>query len=131
MGVVILIFNVVLSRENGERLPFYTGWAAVHTGLVPPGIDYAQLRSFAQGRTVLVHLYFAFGTTPVLAFTIFGLFGLTKEARTSYWSALSIITRVFGWEPAFTTSKQDEYALDTIEFVAPPQERTSEDERQR
>ena len=68
--------------------------------------------------------YFTDWISPVLAFVIFGLFGLTSDARALYKSVLCPGTTVFG---RFHTSRESSSrlttnAIETIEFGQQPQE---------
>ncbi|KZV66427.1 STE3-domain-containing protein [Peniophora sp. CONT] len=118
------IVNLVLEIVQGVELhvlPFYPGWTVVHTDWSPPSVSYADLK--AGGTAGLAQSYFTQWTSPVLAFAIFGLFGLTTEARTSYWHILRTIFGFFGWKlPMTLRERHTSSALDTIEFGARPQE---------
>ena len=63
--------------------------------------------------------YFLQWTSPVLAFFIFGLFGLTHEARASYWN---VVRTVLGWFGCTLASRArvGHTSLGEIEFGARP-----------
>ncbi|KZV71041.1 hypothetical protein PENSPDRAFT_650943 [Peniophora sp. CONT] len=64
--------------------------------------------------------YFTIWTSPALAFAIFGLFGLSAEARASYWHTLLIVGSWLGCKP--TDMRNPQSTLGTMEFGARPQE---------
>ncbi|KZV71179.1 STE3-domain-containing protein [Peniophora sp. CONT] len=59
--------------------------------------------------------YFLRWSSPVLAFIIFGLFGVTSEARTSYWRIVCTIGGWFGWRPT-SRACNGRTSLGEIEF---------------
>lgn len=61
---------------------------------------------------------------PVLAFAIFGLFGVTLEARASYWRIICTICGWFGWKPT-PRARNGQASLGDIEFGARPAQDTS------
>ncbi|KZV69629.1 fungal pheromone STE3G-protein-coupled receptor, partial [Peniophora sp. CONT] len=96
-GIVITVLRVIFYVTQGN-VPFYPGWANVHSNWPPPkSISYADQQ--AMGTAFLAEQYFLYWTTPILAFTIFGLFGLTAEARASYRHTVCTIGGWFGWQP--------------------------------
>ncbi|KZV65951.1 fungal pheromone STE3G-protein-coupled receptor [Peniophora sp. CONT] len=97
IGIVTITLAVVGPLSAGEGLPVYRGWTFDHTGWEPQGITRDQFGD--QGTFAVVQLYFIQWTIPVLAFTIFGLFGVTAEARASYWRIICTICGWFGWQP--------------------------------
>ncbi|KZV64274.1 STE3-domain-containing protein [Peniophora sp. CONT] len=86
-----------ITREDG-RLPFYLGWVATHMDWEPTGFSYDDLQ---VTPTNLARLYVTEWSSPVLAFITFGLFGLTAEARASYYRCFCAIARRFGWDPTW------------------------------
>ena len=80
-GVLSLVL-FVLSGVGRGPLPFYQGWVYVHTNWGPEAISYAKIQ--AGGTANLAQVYFQRWSSPVLVFAIFGLFGVTMEARASY-----------------------------------------------
>ncbi|KZV72160.1 fungal pheromone STE3G-protein-coupled receptor, partial [Peniophora sp. CONT] len=81
MGIVSIALRVT-STQPPSSLPFYWDWTESHPSSEPLSLPYAKLEEL--GTTTLVQLYFSHWTSPVLAFVIFGLFGMTSEACTSY-----------------------------------------------
>ena len=53
----------------------------------------------------MAEIYFDHWNAPFLAFVIFGLFGVTGEARTSYWPIIRTVCGWFGYEPKPRASK--------------------------
>ncbi|KZV62314.1 STE3-domain-containing protein [Peniophora sp. CONT] len=90
-GVLQLL---ALTQEFG-RLPFYQGWVEIHTDWEPEGFSYDELRASPDD---LAQAYFTFWSSPALAFITFGLFGLTTEARASYYRGFCAVARRFGWD---------------------------------
>ena len=82
LGIVDIYLNVAAALSPPRYFPFYPGWDFLHNGWAPVSYSYAELQ--AQEPVALAQFYFTLWTTPVLAFAIFGLFGLTREARASY-----------------------------------------------
>ena len=95
IATIALIVSDDLSAPAG--LPFYFGWTYDHSEWEPVGISYAEL--VAEGKSDVVQGYFIHWTSPVLAFAIFSLFGVTAEARGSYWRIISTVCGWFGFKP--------------------------------
>lgn len=85
IGIVSIALAVKQSLALGP-LPFYFGWTWDHTDWEPEAYSYAELVS--GGTNSIAQQYFSQWTSPILAFIIFGLFGVTSEARTTYWQAI-------------------------------------------
>ena len=93
------IINIALAlvAESVGYRPFYKGWTAVHRDWEPVSVSYEE---FLEGGTSHVaRQYFIHWTSPILAFVIFALFGVTKEARASYWIAIRTVLGWLGWKP--------------------------------
>ena len=90
IATIALAVSGPLSAPAG--LPFYLGWTYDHTEWEPVGNSYAEI--VALGKWTLAQFYFNQWTSPILAFVILGLFGVTTEARASYWR---VICTVCGW----------------------------------
>ncbi|VDB86864.1 unnamed protein product [Peniophora sp. CBMAI 1063] len=95
VGILSFALYPLESGEDGA-LPFFPGWTSVHTDWAPRSISYAKVQ--ASGPLVVARTYFIPWTAPVLAFAIFGLFGLTREARASYRRALYTAAGWLGWK---------------------------------
>ena len=94
-----------------RHLPFYGGWTAVHTDWEPLSVSYEEFLEY--GTSAVAQTYFSLWTSPILSFVIFGLFGVTKEARASYWRGFCWITlKLFGWQPA----EKHGFGITTINF---------------
>ena len=97
IGVAFLILNITQSVAQNE-LSFYPGWDYVHSEWEPPyTATYAEL--VEGGTSYLAGVYISNWSQPVLAFAIFGLFGLTAEARATYRRPLEWI-RYLLWRPS-------------------------------
>lgn len=124
MALAIASFR---NLEHTLTIPFYQGWAAIHQHFqIPVKILYATLEE--HGSYTLAQVYFNYWTTPLLAFSIFGLFGLTNEARTSYQYIFNVLHGRVGWRPQILGRKREESDLDSVEFDIPPREMTLDSE---
>ncbi|KZV65146.1 fungal pheromone STE3G-protein-coupled receptor [Peniophora sp. CONT] len=94
-GIVTIALGIALALSAPNSLPFYRGWTSLHTDWKPVSYSYAELQVPGAG---FVLNYFTEWTSPVLALTIFGLFGLTSEARASYRRIICTIGGWFGWK---------------------------------
>ncbi|VDC00863.1 unnamed protein product [Peniophora sp. CBMAI 1063] len=118
------IATVVLAVEDSLALgpiPFYFGWTYDHTGpgWQPESYSYAEMVS--DGTFNVANIYFTRWTSPVLAFAIFGLFGVTPEARASYWHIICKVGGWFGWKPT-PRARRARSSLGDMEFgEMPPQ----------
>lgn len=119
-GIANLVIATIENNEAYEgHIPFYNGWNLVHSDWVPLGFSYDDLKS--SGAAALAQVYATEWTSPVFAFIIFGLFGLTAEARATYWRAICFVGKWFGWKPA-PQKATEKPTLGTMEFGARPQE---------
>ena len=116
------IANIVLVSMESEAvvrpLPFYSGWAYLHTDWEPVSVSYEEF--LASGTSAVAQEYFIHWTSPILAFAIFGLFGVTAEARASYRRTLCTVLGWFGWTPAFLSGAAHS-TVQAMEFGEPPQ----------
>ncbi|VDB86834.1 unnamed protein product [Peniophora sp. CBMAI 1063] len=119
-----LVFFAFLLRNSGDlrSLPFYPGWEAVHSDWTILTFTYSE--AVSGGAYSVATYYIQLWTTPIESFVIFGLFGLTKEARTSYWHIGCTISGWFGREPA---DKRADPELCIVEFGGRLAEGTSLD----
>lgn len=102
IGIVSIVLVVAASASQASLI-FYPGWAYDHTNWDPESYPYSL--EVAPGVRAVAQLYFNQWTSPVLAFVIFGLFGVTSEARASYYRVIWKLCGWFGCEP--TTRVQD------------------------
>ncbi|KZV75247.1 fungal pheromone STE3G-protein-coupled receptor [Peniophora sp. CONT] len=108
-----LALEVSYSVRNGG-IPFYPGWHIIHTNWAPEVVfNTPPIRALDQAR-----IYFESWYPPVMAIVIFALFGLTTEARASYWRILHTIGGWFGWKPTVRSQS----AMGTMEFGERPQD---------
>ncbi|KZV65150.1 STE3-domain-containing protein [Peniophora sp. CONT] len=119
VGIVTLTLDITAALSPGFPFSFYPGWTFVHSNWEPVGIPYADIQ--ADGTVQLALIYFSQWTSPVLAFAIFGLFGVTSEARTSYWRIVCTVGGWFGWKPT-PRGRNGRGSLGEIEFGARPQD---------
>ncbi|KZV71957.1 hypothetical protein PENSPDRAFT_378909 [Peniophora sp. CONT] len=97
---VAVAFSVLFTKdEQGEArsLPFYPGWEAVHSNWTARSVTYAEMR--AAGNRSLALVYLSFWSSSILAFVVFGFFGVNGESRASYWRIVCGIGGWFGWKP--------------------------------
>ncbi|VDB95777.1 unnamed protein product [Peniophora sp. CBMAI 1063] len=116
MGIVTIVLLVKGDLSFG-RIPFYPGWTIDHTDWQPASFSYADIVS--SGPFDVADFYFINWTAPVLAFVIFGLFGVTSEARASYWRIICTVGGWFGWKPTPRT-RRTRSPLGDIEFGERP-----------
>ncbi|VDB83398.1 unnamed protein product [Peniophora sp. CBMAI 1063] len=116
VGIANIVLDVELDLSRGP-IPFYYGWTYDHTDWQPEGFHYAE--TVAQGTSVVAYFYFNQWTSPFLAFVIFALFGVTSEARASYWRFICTIGSWFGWKPTPRAGRARS-PLEDIEFGERP-----------
>ena len=95
IGITNLVLIVLASPH---KMTFYPGWQVVHSHWAPTSESYAQL--LEGGTFNVARTYFTRWTSPVLAFAIFALFGLTSQARTTYCRPFSLVRRAISPGPA-------------------------------
>ena len=122
-GITNIVLDVTNSLAEGF-LPVYPGWVYDHTDWAPVSFTYAETE--AIGTAGMVQQYFSQWTSPILAFAIFGLFGVTTEARASYMRAIVTTGHWLGWAPA-PSARNAHSTLGTIEFGERPQDMLSLD----
>ena len=113
VGIANIVLTVTGSLSQGP-MPFYFGWTYDHTDWAPVGYSYAE--SVAIGTSEVVQFYFVQWTSPFLAFVIFGLFGVTSEARASYWRIICTVGGWLGWKPTPPQASTARSLLGDIEF---------------
>ena len=120
INIATLVLSLSLALEEGP-IPFYPGWTFSHANWTPISTTYAELQA---NMADIALFYFTDWISPVLAFVIFGLFGLTSDARALYKSVLCPGTTVFGRFHASreSSSRLTTNAIETIEFGQQPQE---------
>lgn len=123
IGIVNIVLKII-SAVEASALPLYPGWSSLHNNWDPVAFSYARVKM--GGTAGLVQFYFSHWTSPVLAFAIFGLFGLTTEARMSYWNVIRAFSSWFGWKPSVSAQGGRE-PLGEIEFGTWPQEMSALD----
>ncbi|VDB95832.1 unnamed protein product [Peniophora sp. CBMAI 1063] len=121
-AIVSLTLDIVRGLSDFSSFPFYFGWTLLHTAWEPKGFSYAEQQSL--GTAYIAAAYFSLWTSPVLAFAIFGLFGLTPEARASYWRIICTVGGWFGWKPTLR-ARNAQASAGEIEFGARAQATTT------
>ncbi|VDB95783.1 unnamed protein product [Peniophora sp. CBMAI 1063] len=111
MGIAIIVLAVKGAVSSGS-FPFYYGWTYDHAWQ-DASFSYANLVS--NGPFTIASFYFNHWISPVLAFVMFGLFGITSEARASYWRVIYTVGGWFGWQPTPRT-RSARALLGDIEF---------------
>ena len=81
IGITNIVL-VVISSLHVAPIPFYWGWSFLHADWEPVASSYAELK--ANGTANVALFYVSRWDPVVLTLAIFGLFGLTREARSSY-----------------------------------------------
>lgn len=93
-GLLSFILNVCTTISR--RDPFYHGWAVIHSEWEPVSMTYLETKQ--QGPKAVYQLYATwFGV--FLGYVIFALFGLTHDARATYWRGFCRIAGLVGWTP--------------------------------
>jgi hypothetical protein len=100
------------SSSSGVKFPFYYGWTLLHSDWDPVSIPYSEL--IDRGFWKIFQVYLTHWISPALAIVFFALFGLTSEARKSYWHGIYAFGKLFGWAPPMY--KQSE--MGKVEFAA-------------
>lgn len=113
IGIASVVL-VVTDQSSQGLLSFYSGWTYVHTDWEPESYPYSEVVS--GGALNVAQQYFSQWTSPILGLAIFGLFGVTSEARASYWRIIYDVGAWFGWT---STSRAP---LGEIEFSERPQD---------
>ena len=93
LGMINFLSSVTASIVNFFPFPmpgFYPGWAVVHADWTPVAITAAEWRS--QGPLVMFTNVWDVWINVWLGAAIFGLFGLTQEARETYVRAFRTAT---------------------------------------
>ena len=113
LGIVSVALNVKASFVEGS-LSWYSGWTAVHSDWKPEGIYYTD--QAASGLSYMAAGYLNYWSSPILAFVIFGLFGVTPEARATY---CRIIRAIGSWDPTTSTHRPNS-PLNDMQFGETP-----------
>ncbi|VDC04704.1 unnamed protein product [Peniophora sp. CBMAI 1063] len=95
IGIINVVF-IISGPLTELHFPFYSGWTQDHVNWGPQSASYAELAGGATSHRA--QLYFDHWTSPILALAIFGLFGVTSEARASYWRIVYTIGGWVGWK---------------------------------
>jgi hypothetical protein len=104
INTVIQVFFAIQNHPGGLNYQLYYGWGLVHSDWEPVSAKYSDLVD--GGLWATFQFYFQHWASPILAITIFALFGLTSEAHATYWRGICAVGRIFGWKPS--ARKQDD-----------------------
>ena len=97
IGITTIVIFVTSSEYHfGGKFPFYSGWTAVHSDWAPAGTSWTDF--MAMGTARIAQAYLTKWSSLVISFAIFGLFGMTTEARASYRRILCATGGRFGWK---------------------------------
>ncbi|KZV71172.1 fungal pheromone STE3G-protein-coupled receptor [Peniophora sp. CONT] len=118
IGIVDLTLSMVASVAPPNWFPFFPGWSSIHYRWDPVSVPYWERQ--VAGTASLADDYIAIWTPTILAFVIFGLFGLTSEARASYWRVIFRVGSWLGWKPTLRNGRAE--SLGNIEFGGRPQD---------
>ncbi|KZV75897.1 STE3-domain-containing protein, partial [Peniophora sp. CONT] len=120
-AISLALFLIPATRNDGDiavdNISFYPGWHFLHTNWAPTGSSYEEI--VAAGNLRLQQLYFSYWTGPMLAFVIFGLFGLTHDARATYRRTIRAFKRLLGM--TVVVPSRDPASSCPIVFHARPQ----------
>ncbi|VDB86862.1 unnamed protein product [Peniophora sp. CBMAI 1063] len=110
--------SIILYTLELEPIPFHSNGIHIHhhNHTMIKTVTYEELTSGQAGSARMARIYFLTATSPVLAFTIFGLFGVTSEARASYRRIIRTVTTLVGWRPASLKHVEAHSSLGPIEF---------------
>ncbi|VDC00590.1 unnamed protein product [Peniophora sp. CBMAI 1063] len=98
IGIAAIVLTVKDSMSQVGFLVLYFGWTHDHSNWGPESFSYEELVTSRPSGAA--QYFFIHWTSPVLAFIIFGLFGITSEARASYWRAIYFVGSWFGLKPS-------------------------------
>jgi hypothetical protein len=103
LGILDVVDDVLSNFEVSGDFPVYPGWVAVHTNWGPISTSLPELLE-SGGFWNNFGFYMSSWTSVILGFAIFGLFGLTNEARATYWRGIQAVLRIFGHKPVVRES---------------------------
>ncbi|VDB86432.1 unnamed protein product [Peniophora sp. CBMAI 1063] len=123
-GITSLALAIKNPRSTGSSISFYPGWARTHENWEPTGLSYADFKYL--GPLTAAEIYFAAWAPVALAYAVFGLFGITREARASYMHVFRTMWGWVGWRSAVPESPSHvvRSRFSTIEFGDPVREST-------
>ncbi|KZV72178.1 hypothetical protein PENSPDRAFT_367743 [Peniophora sp. CONT] len=93
-GILNLVLRILGAMESEGSFRFYKGWTATHAHWEPFPIPYAELKE--GGWLFLFNFYFSPWASVILGFSIFALFGFTKQSRTTYQYIFWALLGLFG-----------------------------------
>lgn len=121
-GIVNLAIEI-RGQMSQYAYSFYLGWEYTHASWKEAtGLPY----NTSTGPFALASFYFTYWSNPILAFIIFGLFGLSVEARTTYWRGMFVVANWLGCKLPLHEGATSS-PLETMEFGAQTTETTPPD----
>ncbi|VDB96275.1 unnamed protein product [Peniophora sp. CBMAI 1063] len=120
VGIATIVLDVQHGIAYYDSMPFFPDWTYNHTDWEPESNSYADL--VGAGTSVIAQVYLSKWTSPVLALVLFGLFGLTREARASYWRLTVTIGSRIGLEIPSMHTGGTRSNLGEIEFGERPRD---------
>ncbi|VDB87019.1 unnamed protein product [Peniophora sp. CBMAI 1063] len=119
IGVAIIVLAVQDTLSVNISFPSYYIRPFNHADWQPDSVSHSSI--VTGGAFDAAQFYFSNWISPVLAFIIFVLFGVTSEARASYWHIIHTACGWFGRKPTPLT-RRARSPLGDIEFgERPPQ----------
>ena len=117
LGLTNCVLTILAFKQESEPVPFYLPWDVIHADWTPVQYTYPEMLSGGTANMVL--LYLSYWTSPVLAFTIFLLFGVNREARASYARVARAVCARLGWKTSTSSVDwKDRATLDTVVFTS-------------
>lgn len=116
-GIVTTVLDIRGQLSDaGHNIP--SGWSLPHRNWQPVSMPYATI--VAHGTAQVAQLYFLRWSPLALAFAIFALFGVTREARVAYWNVAPTIGRWFGRRQTLRL-RETRSSIGAMEFGECPQ----------
>jgi hypothetical protein len=129
IGIINILVksNTILvdSPAADGTLPFYISWEETHSDWGLIAFSYARI--VAAGRFNIFTYYFSAWTTCIVGIVIFALFGLTPDARATYWQGITFVCQYLGLTPRMSPQAE----LGEIVFGAQPVNTRSQSQSER
>ncbi|KZV63603.1 hypothetical protein PENSPDRAFT_691511 [Peniophora sp. CONT] len=121
----IAVANITLQVKANVQIfgsiPFYYGWSTVHIPGWSQPIIITKEHFLAEPGSNIALTYVSLWSSIVLGYAIFFLFGLTREARTSYIHGIGSMARTLGWRSSSSrTTERHDQRLSSIAFGSRP-----------
>jgi len=96
IGIFNLACNIIIPLQYGISYRFMNPWGFVHSNWDPVAFSYDDIIAAPTSR--IISIYFVLWIPVAAGFVVFGLFGFTEQARSSYWGSIEAIARRIGWD---------------------------------